>query len=133
MPRCGHYSPSAVPAPAPSSLRRRAAHGLLVAALVALAAALAGCGKTTAVRESSLTVSGDQTPPPGAGRLPAPDGRGADSVRIAVITHGQASSPFWAIVRNGVEAAARQMDVLVTYRAPDVYSLDRMKQMVQQA
>ena len=29
--------------------------------------------------------------------------------RIAVVTHGQASSPFWAIVRTGVEAA----------RAPD--------------
>jgi simple sugar transport system substrate-binding protein len=50
-----------------------------------------------------------------------------------VITHGGASSPFWAIVRNGVEAAARQMDVLVTYRAPDIYSLDRMKAMVDQA
>jgi simple sugar transport system substrate-binding protein len=50
-----------------------------------------------------------------------------------VVTHGQASSPFWAIVRNGVEAAGRQMDVLVSYRAPDVYSLDRMKQMVDQA
>src|SRR4029079_8123804 len=48
-------------------------------------------------------------------------------------THGGASSPFWAIVRNGVEAAARQMDVLVTYRAPDVYSLDRMKAMVAKA
>ena len=45
----------------------------------------------------------------------------------------QASSPFWAIVRNGVEAAARQMDVLVNYRAPDVYSLDRMKALVDQA
>jgi simple sugar transport system substrate-binding protein len=36
-------------------------------------------------------------------------------------------------VRNGVEAAARQMDVLVTYRAPDVYSLDRMKAMIAEA
>jgi simple sugar transport system substrate-binding protein len=58
---------------------------------------------------------------------------GGDAVRIVVITHGQASSPFWAIVRNGVEAAARQMDVLVNYRAPDVYSLDRMKALVDQA
>jgi simple sugar transport system substrate-binding protein len=50
-----------------------------------------------------------------------------------VVTHGQASSPFWAIVRNGVEAAARQMDVVVSYRAPDVYSVDRMKAMIDQA
>ena len=54
-------------------------------------------------------------------------------MRIAVVTHGQASSSFWAIVRNGVEAAARQMDVVVSYRAPDVYSLERMKAMIDQA
>jgi simple sugar transport system substrate-binding protein len=54
-------------------------------------------------------------------------------LRIAVVTHGQASSPFWAIVRNGVEAAARQMDVVVNYRAPDIYSLDRMKALIDQA
>ena len=50
-------------------------------------------------------------------------GGSGDGVRIWVVTHGPASSHFWAIVRNGVEAAARQMDVLVTYRAPDIYSL----------
>jgi simple sugar transport system substrate-binding protein len=103
---------------------------LVVAAALAALAVLAGCGKTTTVRESSLVVSGDApTPRP----QPAPDGRGSDAVRIIVITHGGASSPFWAIVRNGVEAAARQMDVLVTYRAPDVYSLDRMKAMIAEA
>jgi simple sugar transport system substrate-binding protein len=36
-------------------------------------------------------------------------------------------------VRNGVEAAARQMDVVVSYRAPDVYSLERMKTMIDEA
>jgi simple sugar transport system substrate-binding protein len=54
-------------------------------------------------------------------------------VRIVVITHGQASSPFWAVVRNGVEAAARQMDVVVSYRAPDIYSVERMKALIEQA
>jgi len=134
MPVAGHYSPTAVsPPPAPSSLRRRVATGVGLAVLLAFAAALAGCGKTSTVREPSLVVRGDPAAPPGARRLPTPDGRAGDSVRIVVITHGGASSPFWAIVRNGVEAAARQMDVLVTYRAPDVYSLERMKQMVDQA
>jgi simple sugar transport system substrate-binding protein len=96
------------------------------AAVVALLAALAGCGKTTTVREPTLVVTGGQP----AANGPARPGGG---VRIAVVTHGQASSPFWAIVRTGVEAAARQMDVLVTYRAPDVYSLERMKAMIDQA
>jgi simple sugar transport system substrate-binding protein len=102
---------------------------VLVVAVLALGALLAGCGKTSIVRESSLVATGGTQP-----TVPGPDRRaGDDAVRIIVVTHGQASSPFWAIVRNGVEAAARQMDVLVNYRAPDVYSLDRMKAMVAQA
>ena len=114
---------------APSPSRRRTAAAATIAALVVLVLALAGCGKTSTVHESSLVVRGE----PATARPIAPDPGGGDSVRIVVITHGGASSPFWAIVRNGVEAAARQMDVLVTYRAPDVYSLDRMKAMVDQA
>ena len=98
-----------------------------------VAAALAGCGKTTTVNESSIVVPGTPQRAPGAAPGDAPNGRRGDAVRIIVVTPGQASSPFWAIVRNGVEAAARQMDVLVSYRAPDVYSLDRMKAMVDQA
>jgi simple sugar transport system substrate-binding protein len=101
-----------------------------VAALLVVAALLAGCGKTSTVREPSVVVTGGTQP---RATPVAPDRPGGDSVRIVVITHGQASSPFWAIVRNGVEAAARQMDVLVTYRAPDVYSLERMKALVDQA
>jgi simple sugar transport system substrate-binding protein len=87
---------------------------------------LAGCGGTTVVREPTVTVT-DGAPAAGA---PA---RSSGGVRIAVVTHGQASSPFWAIVRNGVEAAARQMDVVVSYRAPDVYSVARMETMIDQA
>jgi simple sugar transport system substrate-binding protein len=86
----------------------------------------AGCGGTTVVRERTLTVN-DGTPVAG------PPPRSAGGVRIAVVTHGQASSPFWAIVRNGVEAAARQMDVVVNYRAPDVYSLQRMETLIDEA
>ena len=56
-----------------------------------------------------------------------------DAPRIAVVTHGQASSPFWAIVRTGVEAAERQMNVQVDYEAPDVYSLARMIELIDEA
>jgi simple sugar transport system substrate-binding protein len=97
-------------------------------ALVGLLAVLAGCGGTTVVREPTVVVT-DGAAASGA----RPPARPAGGVRIAVVTHGQASSPFWAIVRNGVEAAARQMDVVVSYRAPDVYSLERMKTMIDQA
>jgi simple sugar transport system substrate-binding protein len=104
---------------------RRAPAVLVALVLLAL---LAGCGKTTVVREPPVVVTGDQAP--SGARGPA---RTANGVRIAVVTHGQASSPFWAIVRNGVEAAARQMDVVVEYRAPDIYSVARMTQLIDQA
>jgi simple sugar transport system substrate-binding protein len=106
----------------------------VVAVLATLAAGLgvAGCGGTTTVDEGHVTVEGG---PPRTGPRPgiAPGEPTSDSTRIAVVTHGQASSPFWAIVRNGVEAAGRQMDVLVSYRAPDVYSLDHMVTLIDQA
>jgi simple sugar transport system substrate-binding protein len=104
----------------------RARDALRALALAAAAVLLlAACGGTTVVREPPVVVA-DQPRP--AGQRP-----GGDAVRIAVVTHGQASSPFWAIVRNGVEAAARQMDVVLQYRAPDIYSLQRMKELVDQA
>jgi simple sugar transport system substrate-binding protein len=103
---------------------------LTAAGLLALLAVLAACGSKSEVKEPSIDVPQDMarstsSTTPGAG--------GAGGVRIAVVTHGQASSPFWAIVRNGVEAAARQMDVVVNYRAPDIYSLAHMETLIEQA
>src|SRR5918998_3726570 len=103
-------------------------------ALIAfLLVVLAGCGSTTVVREPTVVVEGGSPRTPnereGAPRVPGGDG----IVRIAVVTHGQASSPFWAIVRTGVDAAERQMGVQVDYEAPDVYSLDRMIELVDAA
>jgi simple sugar transport system substrate-binding protein len=99
------------------------------AALLLLLAALAGCGETTVRHEPSITVSGGDAPRDEAAGAPVTE----DMPRIAVVTHGQASSPFWAIVRTGVEAAERQMNVQVDYEAPDVYSLPRMIELVDDA
>jgi simple sugar transport system substrate-binding protein len=104
-------------------MRRLAALLVLVLALV-----LAGCGSTRDVRETRVQVSGtpSSTPAPGA---PVPDG----AVRIAVVTHGPASSKFWAIIRNGVDSAARRLDVLADYQSPDVFSVERMSELIDQA
>ncbi len=101
---------------------------IAIALLVLAAATVAACGETKTVREPSIVVSGSPTP-----RNTGDGPRRSNAVQIAVVTHGQASSPFWAIVRNGAEAAARQMDVLLSYRAPDVYSLARMKTLIDEA
>src|SRR3954471_15765392 len=99
--------------------------------LLLLLLGMTGCGDTRVVRERPLVVSGgrdqvDQLP----GLEPSAS---VDATRIAVVTHGQASSPFWAIVRTGVTAAARQMNAQVDYEAPDVYSLKRMSKLIDDA
>jgi simple sugar transport system substrate-binding protein len=97
--------------------------------LCALAAVVGGCGTAAEVRESDLVSDGS-----GAAARPAPRRQATDDgVRIAMVTHGQASSGFWAIVKNGSDAAARQMGVTVTYRSPDVYSVARMRQFIDDA
>ena len=101
---------------------------LLLLVLVALS--VAGCGKVTEVREPDVFAGEGIKPAPRADqRTP----RGEGTVRIAVVTHGQASSTFWSTVRNGVDAAARQMDVRVTYRAPDAFSVERMRELIDEA
>jgi len=99
------------------------------AALILLLAALAGCGETYVREEPSITVTGGKAQRDEAPGVPP----GEDAPRLAVVTHGQASSPFWAVVRTGVEAAERQMNVQVDYKAPDVYSLPRMIELVDDA
>jgi simple sugar transport system substrate-binding protein len=96
------------------------------ALLIGLLCVVCGCGSTKVVQEPSITVSGDSRPA-------SPGGADEGQVRIAVVTHGQASSPFWVIVRNGVDAAERQMNVQVDYEAPDVYSLQRMIDLIDAA
>jgi simple sugar transport system substrate-binding protein len=108
-------------------MRRRP---LLAVALLLLALAATGCGKVSEVREPDVFAGEGIKPAPSADQR-APNGE--RTVRIAVITHGAAASAFWAIVKNGVDAAARQMNVAVTYRSPDTFDVDRMKELIDNA
>ena len=55
------------------------------------------------------------------------------AARIAVVSHGQASDSFWSIVKKGVDDAGDQTGVAVSYRAPDKYSVDRMRRLIDEA
>jgi simple sugar transport system substrate-binding protein len=105
---------------------------LLLVALLALA----GCGKSTNLPDENLVVQGDQATatPDAQDQTPGP-GRGLRiaAARIAVVTHGQASDPFWAIVKKGIDDAARRSGVAVSYRAPDTYDIRRMRRMIDDA
>jgi simple sugar transport system substrate-binding protein len=55
------------------------------------------------------------------------------AVRLVVVAHGQSSDPFWSIVANGVNDAARELDVRVEYQAPVSFDMVRMNQLIEAA
>ncbi|GHB20219.1 sugar ABC transporter substrate-binding protein [Pseudovibrio japonicus] len=52
---------------------------------------------------------------------------------IIVITHGQAIDPQWSVVKNGVDEAAKETGINVTYRAPETFDMIAMKQLIEAA
>jgi simple sugar transport system substrate-binding protein len=110
-------------------------HRLATLALVALALVVAACGETNTVREPTLYAQrGDDDS--GILAEPSPQrgsGLRVTNTRIAFVSHGQASDGFWAIVRRGLEDAARQTGVAVSYRAPDTYDIARMGRLIDEA
>jgi simple sugar transport system substrate-binding protein len=103
-------------------------------ALLVLLLALAGCGGSSTVREPDLEVRGAARERPTPAVTPERGGGlRLAAARIAVVSHGQASDPFWAIVKKGLDDAARQTGVAVSYRAPDRYDIGRMRRLIDEA
>ncbi|HEV2783619.1 MAG TPA: sugar ABC transporter substrate-binding protein [Actinophytocola sp.] len=86
----------------PSRARRR---GFLLGIASAGAILLAACSGPAADNPSGGT---------GAGTPPAPPPSGGP-LTVAVVTHGGAGDAFWSVVKNGAEAAGKQLGVTVTY------------------
>jgi simple sugar transport system substrate-binding protein len=53
--------------------------------------------------------------------------------RFVVVSHGQASDPFWSVVKNGVDQAAKDMGVSVEYQAPGRFDMVAMSQLIDAA
>jgi simple sugar transport system substrate-binding protein len=66
-------------------------------------------------------------------RAPQSAARSENQVRIAIVTHGQASDPFWSIVRKGIDDASKELNVSIDYRAPDTFNLERMRRLIDRA
>ncbi len=54
-------------------------------------------------------------------------------ISIVVVTHGQASDPFWSVVQKGVAQAGTDMGVNVQYQAPGTFDMVAMAQMIDAA
>ena len=90
------------------------------AGLVALGLILAACG----AQQATSTGGADD------------DGESAErDMRIVVVTHGQASDPFWSVVVNGVNQARDDLGIEVEYNAPqgDDFDVVAMAQLIDTA
>src|SRR5260221_12478912 len=81
----------------------------LIAPLVMLLVVLAACGGGT----SNTTNTG-----PSSSGNPA-----RANIKFYVITHGQASDPFWSVVKKGVDQSAHDMGVQAIYEAPATFDM----------
>src|SRR6266496_2705878 len=77
--------------------------------VVMLPFVLAACGGTTSTTQSTSTSTSN----------PA-----RSNLKFYVITHGQASDPFWSVVKKGVDQAAKDMGVTAIYEAPTSTTFD---------
>lgn len=91
----------------------------IVGALVTSSVILASCGSSTASNAPASGSTGGNS-----------DRAGID---IEVVTHGQASDPFWSIFKNGVAQAAKDMGVTANYSAPETFDMPKMAQLIDTA
>ena len=57
----------------------------------------------------------------------------AQDLNIIAVTHGQASDPFWSVVKNGMTQGAKDMGVNLDYRAPETFDMVAMSQLIDAA
>lgn len=54
----------------------------------------------------------------------------ADETRVVFVTHGQSGDPYWSVVKNGMDDAAKTLGVNATYEAPETFDMAKMGQMI---
>jgi simple sugar transport system substrate-binding protein len=59
--------------------------------------------------------------------------RSRADLRIVAVTHGQSADPFWSVVANGINDAAKDLGVRVEYQAPTSFDMVRMSQLLDAA
>ena len=104
---------------------------VLIALLMAFALVLAACSSSS--DDTTTTAAGGD-----AAETTTTADSGGDAVmqrdfRFVVVSHGQASDPFWSVAANGVDAAADDMGVNVEYQAPGTFDMVEMSQIIDAA
>jgi simple sugar transport system substrate-binding protein len=53
--------------------------------------------------------------------------------RIVFVTHGQSGDPYWSVVKNGMDDAAKALGVKVEYLSPETFDMVKMAQLIDAA
>ena len=63
------------------------------------------------------------------------DGGGLErsDVTYAIVTHGTPRDPFWSVVSNGAQDAARDLGVRVSYQVPNSFNMVAMSRLIDAA
>lgn len=92
-------------------------------------------GSFSACKKDPARTDKEKTPdktPDKTSETPDRPGQSGE-IRIVVVTHGQASDPFWSVVQNGVNQAASDSGVKVEYQAPSTFDMVAMGQLINAA
>src|SRR5215471_15839372 len=91
----------------------------LIILVVMLPFALAACGGSSSSTSNQSTSSSGNT--------------SRSNLKFYVITHGQASDPFWSVVKKGVDQAGHDMGVQAIYEAPPTFDMVAMSHLIDSA
>jgi len=57
-------------------------------------------------------------------------GAASAQTRVVFVTHGQSGDPYWSVVKNGMDDAAKTLGVTAEYLAPETFDMAKMAQMI---
>ncbi len=107
---------------------------MLVAALFVVAACQATAPAAAPEAETAAEAPAETVAEePAETEGPAPAAEEMRPFRFVAVVHGQASDPFWSVVKNGFDAAAKDMRVKVEYQAPGTFDMVEMSQLIDAA
>jgi simple sugar transport system substrate-binding protein len=104
---------------------------VLIALLMAFALIIAACSSDSDDTTTTAAAGGDDAET--TTTADSGDAVTQRDLRFVVVSHGQASDPFWSVAANGVDAAAEDMGVSVEYQAPGTFDMVEMSQIIDAA
>ena len=104
---------------------------VLIALLMAFALIIAACSSDSDDTTTTAAAGGDDAET--TTTADSGDAVTQRDLRFVVVSHGQASDPFWSVAANGVDAAAEDMGVTVEYQAPGTFDMVEMSQIIDAA